>query len=473
MCRINRFARRALVRLFVFILCFSMLLSTAPVTPNRLVSFAQGNNNAGGLRTTGAPGSNLPNLNTARDKKEPEPKMPAPAPAKRCRHWDTKCKQLKEKKAFNEFVPEDGGLRGRIAMADGSGDTDMFDWRNGLFPPGSPVSAFDGRFGKLNRPVADIPAGRSLRKESRDGKSALRLTPDGKRPLPHAFASSLLPAAAFQYANFETARVQPHYRTGQPGEDLLSGNFNWNVPIISLPGRAGHDLNLSLSYNSLIWTKTGASIRFDADYGWPSPGFRFGFPVFYGPYLNSRTNRNAYILITPSGAAVELRQVTGVQTYESEDSTYTRFKYDAATGKFTLTAAGGTQYIYGATLEIKDRNGNLITATYNADGLMDTVTDTLGRVLYFNYGYYYDLQSVTQYWNGILRTIASFSYADESIYYRFSGVTPEYISQGQTITVLSQVDLMGGTSYKFQYNTYAQVKKIERYGGSSLRAWTS
>ena len=120
-------------------------------------------------------------------------------------------------------------------------------------------------------------------------------------------------------------------------------------------------------------------IRFDMDYGWPSPGFRFGFPVFYGPYINSTTNRQAYIVVTPSGEAVEMRKVTGYETYEAEDSSYLRLKLDTTQNAWILTAANGTQFIYGATLDIKDRNGNRITATYNVDGLMDTITDTLGR----------------------------------------------------------------------------------------------
>ncbi len=37
--------------------------------------------------------------------------------------------------------------------------------------------------------------------------------------------------------------------------DLGSRNFNWSLPLLSLRGRAGLDLHLALTYNSLVWTK--------------------------------------------------------------------------------------------------------------------------------------------------------------------------------------------------------------------------
>ncbi|MGH9799371.1 MAG: hypothetical protein ACRD82_03325, partial [Blastocatellia bacterium] len=293
--------------------------------------------------------------------------------------------------------------------------------------------------------------------------------------LPHAFASSLLPMTALQATNFETARVEPHYRTGGSGEDLFSGNYNWSLPIVSLPGRAGHDLNLTLSYNSLVWTKAGTAIRFDQDYGWPSPGFRFGFPVFYGPYLNSTTNRWAYVVITPSGEAVEMRKVGGYETYEAEDSSYLHLKFNATLNAWILTAANGTQFIYGQTLEIKDRNGNRITATYDANGLMDTITDTLGRQIVLEYGNYFELVKVKQTLNGGgEKTLAQFDYADIQLYFNFGSLYVDNVSSGQTIPVIYQVTMPDNSRYKFEWSGYGQVTKIRRYGGLTFeRAWTN
>ncbi len=108
---------------------------------------------------------------------------------------------------------------------------------------------------------------------------------------------------------FSEARVDPSNRTGQSGMDLLSENAHWGQPLINLKGRAGLDLSLSLVYNSLVWTKAGSQIAFDPDRGQPSPGFRLGFPTILPRYRNVQTGKSSYLLTTPEGKRVELRQV--------------------------------------------------------------------------------------------------------------------------------------------------------------------
>ena len=98
------------------------------------------------------------------------------------------------------------------------------------------------------------------------------------------------------------------------------------------------------------------------------------FKGFYGPYINSTTNRQAYIVVTPSGEAVEMRKVTGYETYEAEDSSYLRLKLDTTQNAWILTAANGTQFIYGATLDIKDRNGSRLRRS----SLHTTIVPLLG-----------------------------------------------------------------------------------------------
>src|SRR6266849_6980526 len=117
------------------------------------------------------------------------------------------------------------------------------------------------------------------------------------------------------------ARIDPHNRTGTGGVDLLSNNFNWSLGLVGLKGR-GLDLGLSLSYNSLaVWTVSGNYVAFDMDQGDPSPGFRIGFPVVQGPYYNNLAAAYFYILITPSGQHVELRQIS-TYIYQAVDASY-------------------------------------------------------------------------------------------------------------------------------------------------------
>jgi hypothetical protein len=121
-----------------------------------------------------------------------------------------------------------------------------------------------------------------------------------------------------------TDRLDQRTRTGAPGEDLFSRNFNWNLPILGLQGRSGLDLGLALSLNSLVWTKVGTNMIFDADHGFPGPGFRLGFPVIQKKYFNPQIGVSSYLVLTPSGSRVELRQTATQSVYESADSSYLR-----------------------------------------------------------------------------------------------------------------------------------------------------
>jgi hypothetical protein len=76
--------------------------------------------------------------------------------------------------------------------------------------------------------------------------------------------------ASSNAASLISARVDPR---NQPGHGMLAHDAIWSVPLLSLPGRAGLDLGLSLSYSSIVWTRSGPYIHFDEDNGFPSPGF--------------------------------------------------------------------------------------------------------------------------------------------------------------------------------------------------------
>lgn len=271
--------------------------------------------------------------------------------------------------------------------------------------------------------------------------------------------------------SYSAERVDPINRTGTGGVDLLSRNANWSLPILELKGRAGLDLGLSLSYNSLVWTKSqdGASIKFDADQGMPSPGFRLGFPVIQPRYYNSQIGANAYLLITPLGGHTELRQVDAT-TYESGDASYLQLKDNG--GTLTLKPTDGAQLTYTylngqyQCTQIKDRNGNFITVEYWDDGRIKTVTDTLARVITFNYDAYINLSSITQSWGGTTHQWATFGWSNQTISTSFSNqiVGPQ---NGTAIPVLTQVGYADGTRYNFEYNGYAQVNTVRHYAADN------
>ena len=260
-----------------------------------------------------------------------------------------------------------------------------------------------------------------------------------------------------------TARTDPRNETGQPGVDLGSRNFNWSAPILSLPGRAGLNVDLALYYNSLVWTREGSVIRFNADRGFPgpAPGFNLGLPRVQQRYINQAYGGYAYLLVTPSGGDIELRQVGTSNVYESADSSYLQLvDYD---GTKIVRSTDGTEFTFMADMlgeftcrQIKDRNGNCITATYNDKGDIASINDTLGRNVTFNYDGFNYLLSITTEGH----TWATFGYASIFVQANFNATVEG--PNNQNIPVLSSITLTDGSSYNFDYTSWGQIFQIRQ-----------
>jgi len=370
-----------------------------------------------GQRAQGPPSQNLPNLDVLRRIRPAAPKAPAPVPATRCRRRDQACKKIQGEISSNQLrLAEDKSLL-----------------------------AYAG-----NRSLKDSP-------------------------LPWLSRSTVEPASLTLQGESDLAAAQldPNNRKGTPGEDLLSRNFNWSLPLISLPGRGGLDLGLTLSYNSLVWTKTGSVMQFDLDWGTPTPGFRLGFPSIQRYFFNTQAGAWSYLLILPSGRHVELRQIPGyTNLYEAVDSSYLHLTYNPSDYTLTLRTTDGLQlrFSYQADeykcFEIKDRNGNYITINYGAGYAyndISTIVDTLGRTLTFNYDTYVGLNSITQTRNGQPHAWVTFAYGNQTIQTNFPGLTLSGAMNGGSMSVIKRVGLDDGSVYSFEYNTYCQIKTIRRY----------
>ncbi|MFN2452987.1 MAG: hypothetical protein ABR577_02070 [Pyrinomonadaceae bacterium] len=269
-----------------------------------------------------------------------------------------------------------------------------------------------------------------------------------------------------------TARSLPKNETGtkdagSDGVNLGSQNVNWGVSLIDLKGRAGLDLNLTLFYNSLVWTRQDSTIEYNADQGFPGPGFQLGFPTLQPRYYNSQSGRWAYMMITPSGGRVEMQQVDA-NAYESLDGAYTQLTDQ---GSYLLVrTTDNLQYLFYPSVNngyrcgyIQDRNGNFITISYNELGRPVTVTDTLGRVLNFIYDTNHYLVSITRTWNGATLEFVAFGYSALQMQPGFTGLNVVGPQNGATIPVLTQVSVFDGSFYTFSYTAYGQVNRITHY----------
>ena len=270
---------------------------------------------------------------------------------------------------------------------------------------------------------------------------------------------------------FSQARGLLANETGQPAVDLGSKNFNWGLPLVSLPGRAGLDLSLALYYNSLVWVKQGNAFQYNADGGYPSPGFTLGFPHIQKQFTSGGSG--SYMMKTPSGARVTFRSVsTGL--YEDKDGSYAQLQILAGNWA-RVTTTDGTQYTFEPTAngekrcrEIKDRNGNYISVYYDGAGRVWYAVDTLGRQVNFVYNGNGQLYQLTQdrAGSGHGNVLAQFAYADLYISPYFTDANGTFIPPlgpyQDAISVLTQVWVPDGHTYVFDYTVLGQVYKITR-----------
>jgi hypothetical protein len=274
--------------------------------------------------------------------------------------------------------------------------------------------------------------------------------------------------------NFSTTRIDIVNRAGTGGVDLLSGNVNFGIPIVSLPGRAGLNLGLGLSYNSRVWSKANSTVAYDTDRGFPAPGFRLGFPVVQPRFYNSTTGTASYLLITAAGSYVELRRVGSTNVYESADAAYTQLTDN--TSSLLVRSTDGTQMTYTLSngqwvcTQVKDRNGNYLTVNYNSAGDISTIVDTLERTITFNYSSG-KLQSITQPWtvggSSVTHTWASFTHSNITIDTNFSGVYMLWPQDNATMSVLTRITLGDGSYLDFEYNAFGQVNKVKGYASNA------
>ncbi len=193
---------------------------------------------------------------------------------------------------------------------------------------------------------------------------------------------------------------------GTTPEAAGNGNFQLSAPVASLPGR-GIDISLSLNYNSRVWSKAGNTMSFDAERGFPAPGWNLGFGK-----LIELGYTGGCMLVDADGTnhsfTGSINYYTGTYGFidfagHTTDGSFIDYSCHVSTYNGAATATtgyaslpNGTQISYTVSsanktqsfpTQIVDAQGNYTTVTYrnNAGPQLNTVTDTLGRVINFNY----------------------------------------------------------------------------------------
>ena len=264
-------------------------------------------------------------------------------------------------------------------------------------------------------------------------------------------------------------------------------NFEFAVPLFGLGGR-GLGTNLTLYYNSRVWTRRNNAVAFDAITGWPGPGFSLGFGrlVFVSPGIGSNPT-GKYMLVDPDGTRHYLGSGTWMDTatYETSDGSHIRFIGNARYGG-TLKYKDGTTVMITPVnnrlvpTQIFDTNGNLIDIAYKPDcytdgsgthcgvfppASIDYITDTLGRIIQFQYDANGKLTSITTpgfggtAQNPITQTIVQFDYQTLSVSHNFSGLTVEHVG-GNGNNLRHVYFPATNTGYKFTYSGYGMIYNL-------------
>src|SRR5262249_51798133 len=123
-------------------------------------------------------------------------------------------------------------------------------------------------------------------------------------------------------------------------------------------------------------------------------------------------------------------------------------------------------------VQVKDTNGNYISITYvaNHNQLISTITDTLGRVIQFNYDGSNRLTSVKNLAG--TKTYATFQwdmmYGNGHVWYTFSGLTPTAPDFNTPLNVMVGCTYPNNTKYRFTYGDWGIIKKIENLSSTGL-----
>lgn len=135
-----------------------------------------------------------------------------------------------------------------------------------------------------------------------------------------------------------------------------SRSYNYAIPLLALPGRNGLNVNLTLYYNSNVWTINKAygvgTATFNADRDFPGYGFRLG----YG-YLEHDNLSDTYVQTESDGSKRQFTSI-GNATYTSTDGL--KLYYDSTSHEATLTYKNGLNVSY-QRFAVWDATNNQVT----------------------------------------------------------------------------------------------------------------
>jgi RHS repeat-associated protein len=264
-------------------------------------------------------------------------------------------------------------------------------------------------------------------------------------------------------------------RRSAGGRGVIAGSqsYSYVVPILNLPGRNGLNVNLNLYYNSAVWTidLVNKAATFNASQDFPSNGFRLNYGTLEG------ANGSGYLLTEPDGTVRSLTFFAN-NDYQTTDSSFIDFNPST----LVLRRPDGSAWVYrqvGTTtvyvpISIGDTNGNYLTIAYSSatnvgNQAISTITDTLGRVITFNYNSSGELTSITApAFGGGTYAAANFQWGTADLTYDFSLTVNDSPASGTNINVLTGCTYPNGTGYTFSYGGWGIVDEIKQNSSTGV-----
>jgi RHS repeat-associated protein len=252
-----------------------------------------------------------------------------------------------------------------------------------------------------------------------------------------------------------------------------SKSYEYVIPIVHLAGRNGMDLNINCYYNSAVWglNPSGRSLMFNIDRDFPAYGFRCDFG--YAEY----DSLNDQIILTENDGSKHALPNNGVGSYDSSDGSYINYSRTTNIATFRngtriqysgFPSQGASPSLFRPVWEM-NRNGNYFSIAYvsgGADQQLSAVSDSLGRVITYNYDGQGRLISLTQAVHTYTdpsgtKTYASFTWGAVALNYNFSLAVKNSPVNGTAINVITKCTYPNGTAYAFTYGDWGIVTRID------------
>lgn len=182
--------------------------------------------------------------------------------------------------------------------------------------------------------------------------------------------------------------------------NLFSGQVNLPLNLVSLPGRNGLDVNVSIFYNSNV-DKVVSTWNLEAPTGVLGLGWALNIPQIIADNKQTGTREDDEFYFVENGTSNKLicTEING-NTWTFEGTIYSPWKisYSITDEKWTIIREDGTKYIYGdansnrQTVQYVVRWGNWIGSTSESGGELQAfiwnlseISDIWGETICFHY----------------------------------------------------------------------------------------